>query len=202
MWALGDYDRIADGLAISTDQTLRVAKIRQGERVLDIATRTGITAIAARECGEIVTGVDQTPELLAVAVMTIFFVSLSVRALTLACTLAAGVAAAAGAAVSAAGVTGVAGVAEAGALGSLAAAGAAAAAAAAVASVASVASAAWRWRGALNSSRPASEESRQRVVLFMIDYRAVWGVTTSERNAAAPMPNSEPYSSSAKPMAP
>ena len=66
-WALGDYDRIADGLTISTDQTLRVAKIRPGERVLDLATGTGITAIAARERGAKVTGVDLTPELLAVA---------------------------------------------------------------------------------------------------------------------------------------
>lgn len=66
-WALGEYDRIADGLTISTDQTLRVAKIRPGERVLDLATGTGITAIAARERGANVTGVDLTPNLLAVA---------------------------------------------------------------------------------------------------------------------------------------
>lgn len=67
MWALGEYDRIADGLTISTDQTMRVAKIRPGERVLDLATGTGITAIAARERGAKATGVDLTPELLAVA---------------------------------------------------------------------------------------------------------------------------------------
>lgn len=66
-WALGEYDRIADGLTISTDQTLRVAKIRSGERVLDLATGTGITAIAARERAAQVTGVDLTPELIAVA---------------------------------------------------------------------------------------------------------------------------------------
>lgn len=66
-WALGEYDRIADGLTISTDQTLRVAKIRPGERVLDLATGTGITAIAARERGAVVTGVDLTPELIAIA---------------------------------------------------------------------------------------------------------------------------------------
>lgn len=67
MWALGEYDRIADGLTIATDQTLRVAKLRPGERVLDLATGTGITAIAARERGAKVTGVDFTPELLHVA---------------------------------------------------------------------------------------------------------------------------------------
>lgn len=66
-WALGEYDRIADGLTISTDQTLRVARVRPGEQVLDLATGTGITAIAARERGAKVTGVDLTPELIAVA---------------------------------------------------------------------------------------------------------------------------------------
>ena len=66
-WALGEYDRIADGLTISTDQTMRIARIRPGERVLDLATGTGITAIAARERGAAVTAVDITPELLAVA---------------------------------------------------------------------------------------------------------------------------------------
>lgn len=67
MWALGEYDRIADGLTISTDQTLRVAQVRPGEKVLDVATGTGITAIAARERGAKVTGIDLTPELIAVA---------------------------------------------------------------------------------------------------------------------------------------
>ncbi|MGQ0528672.1 MAG: class I SAM-dependent methyltransferase [Panacagrimonas sp.] len=67
VWALGEYDRIADGLTISTDQTLRVARVRPGERVLDLATGTGITAIAARERGAQVTGVDLTPELVEVA---------------------------------------------------------------------------------------------------------------------------------------
>lgn len=66
-WALGEYDRVADGLSISTDQALRVAGIRPGERVLDLATGTGITAIGARERGAQVIGVDLTPELLVVA---------------------------------------------------------------------------------------------------------------------------------------
>jgi ubiquinone/menaquinone biosynthesis C-methylase UbiE len=66
-WALGDYDRIADGLTVSTDQTLRVARVRPGDRVLDLATGTGITAIAARERGASVTAVDLTPQLLEVA---------------------------------------------------------------------------------------------------------------------------------------
>lgn len=67
IWAMGEYDRIADSLTVSTDQTLRVAKLRPGERVLDLATGTGITAIGARERGAKVTGADLTPELLEVA---------------------------------------------------------------------------------------------------------------------------------------
>ena len=67
IWALGEYDRIADSLTVSTDQTLRVARLRPGERVLDLATGTGVTALAARERGAKVTGVDLTPELLEVA---------------------------------------------------------------------------------------------------------------------------------------
>lgn len=67
MWAMGNYDRIANGLTITTDQTLRVAQVRAGERVLDVATGTGITAIAARERGAKVTGIDLTPALLTVA---------------------------------------------------------------------------------------------------------------------------------------
>ncbi len=66
-WALGEYDRIADSLTVSTDQTLRVARVRAGEHVLDLATGTGITAIAARERGAKVTGIDLTPELVAIA---------------------------------------------------------------------------------------------------------------------------------------
>jgi len=58
---------LADGLTVSTDQTLRVARVRPGEHVLDLATGTGITAIAARERGASVTGVDLTPELIGVA---------------------------------------------------------------------------------------------------------------------------------------
>lgn len=67
MWALGEYDRIADSLHAAQDHTLRVARPRPNERVLDVATGTGNTAIKARAFGAKVTGVDLTPELLAVA---------------------------------------------------------------------------------------------------------------------------------------
>ena len=54
-----------------------------------------------------------------------------------------------------------------------------------------VISVAGRWRGAAKSSSPASVESSNCDVLFMVDYRTALGVSTSERKATAPMPNSE-----------
>jgi SAM-dependent methyltransferase len=46
---------------------VRSARIRAGEKVLDVACGTGNTALAARARGAEVTGLDLTPELLAVA---------------------------------------------------------------------------------------------------------------------------------------
>lgn len=66
-WALGEYDRLADGLHPAQDHVIRVARIRPGEKVLDVATGTGNTAIKARAHGGRVTGLDLTPELLEVA---------------------------------------------------------------------------------------------------------------------------------------
>lgn len=66
-WASGDYDRIAQGIQSVADHVVRAARIRAGERVLDIACGTGNTAIIARARGAIVTGLDLTPELLDVA---------------------------------------------------------------------------------------------------------------------------------------
>jgi ubiquinone/menaquinone biosynthesis C-methylase UbiE len=67
VWASGDYDQIARGIQAVADHVVRSACIRTGERVLDIACGTGNTALMARARGAIVTGVDLTPELLAVA---------------------------------------------------------------------------------------------------------------------------------------
>lgn len=66
-WASGDYDQIARGIMPVADHVVRGARIRAGDRVLDIACGTGNTAIAARARGAVVTGLDLTPELLAVA---------------------------------------------------------------------------------------------------------------------------------------
>jgi ubiquinone/menaquinone biosynthesis C-methylase UbiE len=67
VWASGGYDRIARGIRSVADHLVRVARIRAGERVLDIACGTGNTAVMARARGAAVTGLDLTPELLAVA---------------------------------------------------------------------------------------------------------------------------------------
>jgi ubiquinone/menaquinone biosynthesis C-methylase UbiE len=66
-WASGDYDQIARGIRAVADHVVRVARVRAGERVLDVACGTGNTALAARARGAEVTGLDLTPELLAVA---------------------------------------------------------------------------------------------------------------------------------------
>jgi len=67
IWASGDYDRIAAGIQAVADHVVRSARIRAGERVLDVACGTGNTALMARARGAAVTGLDLMPELLAVA---------------------------------------------------------------------------------------------------------------------------------------
>src|SRR4051794_33183024 len=66
-WASGDYSEIARGILPVADHVVRLAGIRAGERVLDVACGTGNTTLAARARGAVVTGLDLTPELLAVA---------------------------------------------------------------------------------------------------------------------------------------
>ena len=66
-WASGDYDQIARGIQAVADHVVRAARVRAGERALDVACGTGNTALAARARGAEVTGLDLTLELLAVA---------------------------------------------------------------------------------------------------------------------------------------
>jgi ubiquinone/menaquinone biosynthesis C-methylase UbiE len=66
-WASGDYSQIAQGIQSVADHVVRSGRIRAGERVLDIACGTGNTTLMARARGALVTGLDLTPELLAVA---------------------------------------------------------------------------------------------------------------------------------------
>jgi ubiquinone/menaquinone biosynthesis C-methylase UbiE len=67
VWASGDYDQVARGIQAIGDHVVRSARIRAGERVLDIACGTGNTALMARARGAMVTGLDLTPELLTIA---------------------------------------------------------------------------------------------------------------------------------------
>lgn len=67
VWASGDYDQIAQGILAVADHVVRSARIRAGERVLDVACGTGNTALMARARGAAVTGLDLTPELLGIA---------------------------------------------------------------------------------------------------------------------------------------
>lgn len=68
-WATGTYQDVAVHLAPMSAELVRAAGVRKGERVLDVACGTGVTAITARRAGAEVTGFDLTPELLAVAKM-------------------------------------------------------------------------------------------------------------------------------------
>ncbi|HET6404594.1 MAG TPA: methyltransferase domain-containing protein [Candidatus Thermoplasmatota archaeon] len=67
MWGLGEYEEVARNLHSAQDHVIRVANIQPGERVLDVATGTGNTALKARALGANVTGYDLAPDLLAVA---------------------------------------------------------------------------------------------------------------------------------------
>lgn len=67
IWAAGDYNQIAQGIQAVADHVVRSGRIRAGERVLDLACGTGNTALMARARCAAVTGLDLTPELLAIA---------------------------------------------------------------------------------------------------------------------------------------
>jgi ubiquinone/menaquinone biosynthesis C-methylase UbiE len=66
MWALGDYDRIADLVADLGREVVAAAEIRPGMRILDVGAGTGNAALPAAAAGADVVATDITPELLAV----------------------------------------------------------------------------------------------------------------------------------------
>lgn len=66
VWALGDYPKIArEVLAGLGPRLVEAADVGPGLRVLDVATGSGIAAIAAAAAGADVVAADITPELLA-----------------------------------------------------------------------------------------------------------------------------------------
>ncbi len=64
VWAAGDYQRIAASILIVSEQLCEAANLRAGQRVLDVATGTGNTALAAARRFCEVTGADYVPSLL------------------------------------------------------------------------------------------------------------------------------------------
>jgi ubiquinone/menaquinone biosynthesis C-methylase UbiE len=63
-WASGDYSQIGTTLLITSELLCEAAGLQAGERVLDIATGNGNTALAAARRGAEVIAIDYVPELL------------------------------------------------------------------------------------------------------------------------------------------
>jgi SAM-dependent methyltransferase len=64
VWSSGDYSLVGNTLVIVSEQLCESIDVHSGNRVLDVATGSGITALAAaRRFGE-VTGIDYVPSLL------------------------------------------------------------------------------------------------------------------------------------------
>src|SRR5712691_10562047 len=64
VWASGDYPRVGTLIAIIGELLCEAVELRPGQRVLDVATGTGNTALAAARRACDVTGIDFTPSLL------------------------------------------------------------------------------------------------------------------------------------------
>jgi SAM-dependent methyltransferase len=67
MWSTGDYPDIAKTIVGAAELVVERAGAGPGETLLDVATGSGNVAIPAAAGGAAVTGLDLTPELLAVA---------------------------------------------------------------------------------------------------------------------------------------
>jgi SAM-dependent methyltransferase len=66
-WGAGEYERTAEELAPAAARVVEIARVRAGERVLDLGTGTGNAALLAARAGAEVTAVDPAPRLLGVA---------------------------------------------------------------------------------------------------------------------------------------
>lgn len=67
VWSSGDYNKIAAFTVPVNEAVVAAAGITPGESVLDIATGTGHSALAAARGGAHVTGIDYVPALLEIA---------------------------------------------------------------------------------------------------------------------------------------
>ena len=70
MWAGGRYESVAERIAVVAGETVAAAERRRsldGAALVDLACGTGSAALAAAARGAVVTGVDLTPELVAIA---------------------------------------------------------------------------------------------------------------------------------------
>ncbi|MEU8799400.1 methyltransferase domain-containing protein [Spirillospora sp. NPDC048819] len=63
-WASGDYGRVGNLWLLVGELLCEAAPVRAGDRVIDVATGTGNTALAAARRSCVVTGVDYVPGLL------------------------------------------------------------------------------------------------------------------------------------------
>src|SRR5205814_9555756 len=66
-WGAGRYERTAQELLPVAEQVVALARLRGGERVLDVACGTGNAALLAAEAGADVVGLDRAERLVAVA---------------------------------------------------------------------------------------------------------------------------------------
>jgi len=67
MWAMGDFARIGNSLVIMGELLCEAADLHAGQKVLDVATGGGNTAISAARRNCEVTGLDYVPELISYA---------------------------------------------------------------------------------------------------------------------------------------
>jgi ubiquinone/menaquinone biosynthesis C-methylase UbiE len=64
VWGSGDYAAVASRIILIAERLVEAADLQAGSTVLDVATGSGNSALAAARCGCEVTGIDYVPELL------------------------------------------------------------------------------------------------------------------------------------------